>query len=108
MASDHRGNPLNTGRRAVQEQVGSGNFRRVSTGKCLHCGETGYLQLPHEGVEAYGRGAYVQDAFPDVEPAIREQIISGVHPRCSSEMECGIPSKLGNVNPFTWSEERWK
>lgn len=112
MPFDHRGrpvgNPLNTGRKAANTEVGVGETRRVSTGKCMHCGEVGYLQLPHTGIEQYGKGAYVQDAFPDLDAASREQIISGVHPRCSDEMNCGLPSKLGDVNPFTWAQERWR
>ena len=60
--------------------------RLIETRRCLHCGEHGYLELPTEGIAKYEGGAFVQDAFPDLDKALREQIISGTHPKCWDEM----------------------
>lgn len=35
---------------------------------------------------AYNRGEYAQVAFPELDKALREQIISGTHPKCWEEM----------------------
>lgn len=57
----------------------------ISTRRCVFCGENGTLEVPVEGVRAYENGAFVQDAFPDLPAAEREQIISGTHPTCWAE-----------------------
>lgn len=54
----------------------------VKTRTCLNCGETGWLELPSEGLRLYNQGAFVQVAFKDVSPEFREQFISGIHPKC--------------------------
>lgn len=62
----------------------------VTTKRCYHCGEEGTLTMPAEeglrGVEAYANGEYAQDAFPFLSAEDREQIISGTHPKCWTEM----------------------
>jgi hypothetical protein len=44
------------------------------------------LELPEEGIAKYEAGAFVQDAFPDLDRQLREQIISGTHPECWTKM----------------------
>ena len=56
------------------------------TPRCFHCGKTGYLELPTEGVRAYANGTLAQNAFPDLDRELREQIISGTHPECWKAM----------------------
>lgn len=58
----------------------------IETPRCFHCGEKGILALPDEGIAKYESGAFVQDAFPDLPRELREQIISGTHPKCWEEM----------------------
>ena len=58
----------------------------IETRRCPHCGEHGYLELPVEGIAKREAGAFVQDAFPDLPRDLREQIISGTHPKCWEEM----------------------
>ncbi|MGA1752665.1 MAG: hypothetical protein ACO395_04800 [Pontimonas sp.] len=60
--------------------------RTIMTKKCFHCGEHGWIELPTEGIAKYEGGAFVQDAFPDLDRTLREQIISGTHPNCWQEM----------------------
>lgn len=58
----------------------------IETRRCFHCGEHGYLELPNEGIVKYEAGALIQNAFPDLPRELREQIISGTHPKCWEEM----------------------
>jgi hypothetical protein len=58
----------------------------IQTRRCFHCGDKGILLLSNEGIKAYEDGALIQDAFPDLPRAQREQIISGTHPECWIEM----------------------
>ena len=59
---------------------------RVSTPTCHFCHKGGTVDVPVEGVDAYLRGALVQDAFPDLPAPLREQIKSGDHPECWDAM----------------------
>jgi hypothetical protein len=36
-------------------------------------------------------GALIQDAFPDLDKTLREQIVSGTHPACWEIMTGGFP-----------------
>ena len=61
------------------------------TKPCIHCGMTGMLVVPGEQALAWANGAHVQTAFPNLDIALREQIISGIHPSCWTEM---FPTEL--------------
>lgn len=54
----------------------------ILTKTCVVCGQGGSLQVWETDWERYRNGAYVQDAFPDLLPPAREQIIAGTHPAC--------------------------
>jgi hypothetical protein len=54
----------------------------ITTRTCFHCGDMGEVTVPLTGLLAYERGSYVQDAFPNMDKSLREQIISGTHPEC--------------------------
>jgi hypothetical protein len=71
----------------------------IETRRCFHCGEHGYLELPIEGIAKYEGGAFVQDAFPDLDRALREQIISGTHPECWNKMFGQINMDDGDDDP---------
>ena len=58
----------------------------IRTRRCFHCGEQGILELPNAGIEAYENGSLIQDAFPELDRQLREQIITGTHPKCWEEM----------------------
>lgn len=49
---------------------------------CIFCKAVKDIELPAEGVFAYGRGALVQNAFPDVSPADRDMLIMAVCGDC--------------------------
>lgn len=60
------------------------------TKRCFHCGSTGLISMTAEerdyATARLAEGAYVQDAFPSLSAPLREQIISGTHPDCWTEM----------------------
>ena len=58
----------------------------IKTRRCMVCGNEGLLELPDEGISKYESGAFVQEAFPQLPKELREQIISGTHPKCWDEM----------------------
>lgn len=55
---------------------------KVRTAVCVVCGRNSELEVPLEGWEKFSKGAYVQDAFPELTPAEREMLINGTHPDC--------------------------
>lgn len=62
----------------------------VPTPRCIHCSQTGELVMSNEdyqkGIKAYRSGAYVQAAFPNLNAAEREQLNTGIHPKCWDEI----------------------
>lgn len=58
----------------------------MATPKCSWCGDIGEVEVPTAGFFARQVGAPIQDCFPDLDKALREQIISGTHPQCWTEM----------------------
>lgn len=58
----------------------------IETRRCIYCGENGILELSNDGIAKYENGALIQEAFPDIDIQMREQIISGIHPKCWNEM----------------------
>jgi hypothetical protein len=54
----------------------------LQTGKCDVCKKDGSVDVTMQGLLTYNLGGLVQDAFPDMDKALREQIISGTHPDC--------------------------
>jgi len=54
--------------------------------RCPVCGLDSHTTVPDMAYFAWLGGMLAQDAFPDVPPAMREQIISGTHPDCFDAM----------------------
>lgn len=67
----------------------------VTTRKCGMCGKTGAVEVTAEGYQAWKNGTLIQDAFPYLDKAIREQMISGTHPMCWQEMVAGMSETAG-------------
>lgn len=57
-------------------------YSTVTTRRCSHCGMLGEIEVPNSGVVRRSNGALIQDAFPDLEPELREQLMTGTHPEC--------------------------
>jgi hypothetical protein len=56
-----------------------------ATRRCPVCYKTGTIMVDEKELFAYLRGEYVQVAFKSLTVPLREQIISGVHPKCWEE-----------------------
>jgi hypothetical protein len=61
----------------------------ILTGPCLFCGQQGWITIPQTAADALIQGLPVQDALPELGFRLREQIISGTHPRCAPGAEFG-------------------
>jgi hypothetical protein len=53
-----------------------------TTPECQVCHQTGFVIAPEEGVKLWQEGAFIQDALPGLTANEREQMVSGLHPRC--------------------------
>jgi hypothetical protein len=58
----------------------------VLTPKCPMCGDETLMKVDGDGLRSWFRGAFIQDAFPDMDVDSRELLISGTHPACWSDM----------------------
>jgi hypothetical protein len=63
----------------------------MRTPVCGICSQEGEVEVPAIGFMARQIGALIQDAFPDLDKTLREQIVSGTHPACWEIMTGGFP-----------------
>ena len=61
----------------------------ILTPTCTFCGRQGWVTVPQAGADALMEDRPVQDALPELDRRLREQIISGIHPRCFPGAEFG-------------------
>lgn len=54
----------------------------VLTPTCPFCHQEGWITIPQASADALMDRRPVQEALPDLDPRLREQIVSGIHPRC--------------------------
>ena len=54
----------------------------VHTKACMLCGESGHIVVDEAGLEAWGSGVLIQNAFPELSAAEREQLMTGIHGEC--------------------------
>jgi len=63
---------------------------KVQTKTCIHCNQDGHVEMTYDeyntGKALYEKGALMQEAFPGLSLEMREQLISGTHPKCWAEM----------------------
>jgi len=60
---------------------------------CVMCDKEGFVEVSSEGYMARKRGALVQEAFFDLDKSLREQIVSGTHPKCWESMTAGLENE---------------
>ena len=60
---------------------------------CFICNRTGFVEVPSEGYTAHKKGVLIQEAFPELDKSLREQIISGTHPKCWESMTAGLENE---------------
>ena len=71
------------------EKREDGNYNIIA--KCVICGSEHAIEnVTAMQIFMYEQGAFVQDAFPEVEPALRELLVSGTCGKCWNEM-LGLP-----------------
>lgn len=72
----------------VVEEIYSseGHFYKVQTKECIHCNESGYIDVQAQGLFFYNQGKLIQECFPEMSVGLREQLITGTHPECFKEM----------------------
>ena len=58
----------------------------IETQVCSWCGKNGVVEVPAVGFLARQLGAAIQEAYPDLNAALREQLMTGYHPECWTEM----------------------
>jgi hypothetical protein len=58
----------------------------MKTPTCRMCGKGGTVEVDGQDYLKRTAGALIQDAFPNIAPPLREQMMSGTHPECWSRM----------------------
>jgi len=53
---------------------------------CPECGSTGEITLRRDALEAYHDGAFIQHAFPELTPDIRERMMTGICGPCFDKL----------------------
>lgn len=61
----------------------------ILTPRCPLCGQRGWITIPQAGADALMADLPVQAALPQLDYRLREQIISGTHPRRAPGAEFG-------------------
>ncbi len=56
------------------------------TKPCRYCHHTSRVQLDEDKFQAWQKGEYVQNVWPEKSPDDRELLITGTHPKCWDEM----------------------
>jgi len=54
----------------------------VQTPTCILCKNTGTVEIPADGFFKWNFGMLIQDALPDLDKSLREQMMTGTHPKC--------------------------
>lgn len=55
---------------------------KVTTPRCIVCGETSEMEVAQHGMAKWNAGAYIQEAFPELSADDREMLLTGTHPAC--------------------------
>jgi len=58
----------------------------VETKECIHCGETGTVEIYTSEMFWLNQGMHIQEAVTSLDKDLREQMITGTHPKCWVEM----------------------
>ena len=58
----------------------------IETKECLHCRQTGTVEIFTQELFYLNQGYHIQDAVKSLDKHYREQMITGTHPKCWIEM----------------------
>jgi hypothetical protein len=73
--------------------MGNSTTILMRTPICFMCNKEGFVEVSSEGYMARKKGALVQEAFFDLDKSLREQIVSGTHPKCWESMTAGLENE---------------
>jgi hypothetical protein len=65
----------------------------MRTPMCSICSKGGFVEVSSEGYTARKKGALIQEAFSELDKSLREQIVSGTHPKCWESMTAGLENE---------------
>lgn len=69
---------------------------KLTTQPCPVCKKPGYVEVPRSEGVAYLIGVLrIQDAMPTTPVAVREQLLTGLHPACTHPSGCLCPPMCG-------------
>lgn len=57
-------------------------YSDILTPACSMCGKEGWVTVPSDAVERLMNYVPIQTVLPELAPALREQIKTGIHPEC--------------------------
>ena len=63
-----------------------GEVKVVDNPICMHCGNGSQIRVDWLAYTLWQAGGLIQQAFPNLNAAQREMMISGTHPYCWKEM----------------------
>jgi hypothetical protein len=59
----------------------------LQTKRCLHCDKPGIVEVNDDDGRAFESGVgHIQDVMPNTPAPIREQLMTGTHPKCWDEI----------------------
>jgi len=58
----------------------------IETRECIHCKQTGTVEIFTQEMFFLHQGMHIQDAVKSLDKHCREQMITGTHPKCWIEM----------------------
>jgi hypothetical protein len=62
----------------------------ILTKPCFVCGEDGFVVVSQASYDKWKQGVHIQDAMPEMPAPLREQLMTGTHPKCWEEMFSGF------------------
>ena len=64
----------------------NGDMYVIETKQCFHCKQTGTVEIYTQELFYLNQGMHIQDAVKSLDKDLREQMISGTHPKCWIKM----------------------
>jgi len=58
----------------------------IETKSCIHCRQTGQVEIFTQELFYLNQGMHIQDAVKSLDKDYREQMITGTHPKCWIKM----------------------
>ena len=72
--------------KVIEEVYSPKHIYIVETKPCFHCKEVGTVEIPSQELFNLNQGLLIQEALVSVPKDLREQIMTGTHPKCFIEM----------------------